>query len=90
MKDSLYWDNLKKSATYPLIKNSEWSGAFPVSQITEKPDLTMKYKLLFNMTLWPKDSTRKKQINVGLAEIGRIINLHAASVYQKRTCTCRL
>jgi intracellular sulfur oxidation DsrE/DsrF family protein len=79
VKDSLFWNNMKKAAQYPLIKNSEWSGVFPVPDIGYVPDPKMKYKLLFNMTLWSKDSNSIKNINGGFAEIGRIINLHIAA-----------
>src|SRR5664279_806585 len=79
VRDSLFWADLGKTAIYPVIKNSKWSGVFPVRNVTEKPDTTMKYKLLFNMTLWPKDSAGRRNLNEGLAEIGRIINLHVAS-----------
>jgi len=79
VRDSLFWADLEKKAVYPLIKNSEMSGVFPVMNVTEKPDISIKYKLLFNMTLWPKDSTGRRKLNEGLAEIGRIINLHVAS-----------
>ncbi|HEY2349070.1 MAG TPA: hypothetical protein VGH64_08650 [Puia sp.] len=79
VKDSLFWTNLEKTATYPVIKNSKWSGVFAARNVTEKPDATMKYKLLFNMTIWSKDSTGRRKLNEGLAEIGRIINLHVAS-----------
>jgi hypothetical protein len=77
VKDSIRWAAMKTSSLYPVIKNSEWSAAFPVKNVTEKPDPSMKYKLLFNMTAWTKDSI--KSINEGLAEIGRIINLHVAA-----------
>jgi hypothetical protein len=46
---------------------------------SEKPDPAIKYKLLFNMTIWPKDSASRRKLNEGFAEIGRIINLHVAA-----------
>ncbi len=79
VKDSIRWARLKSTANYPLIKNSEWSAAFPVDSVKEKPDANIKYKLLFNMTIWSKDSSARRQINEGLAEIGRIVNLHIAA-----------
>jgi hypothetical protein len=79
VKDSLRWQKLKSTAIFPVIKNSEWSAAFPVSQVSEKPDPSIKYKLLFNMTIWSKDSISLRRINEGFAEIGRIINLHVAA-----------
>jgi hypothetical protein len=77
VKDSIRWAKLKTTALYPIIINSEWSGVFPIKNVTEKADPSMKYKLLFNMTAWTRDST--KSINEGLAEVGRIINLHVAA-----------
>ena len=79
VKDSLKWDMVKKIAQYPLIKNSEWSLALPVSGVTDRIDPDMKYKLLFAMEVWGRDSASKTKINEGLAEIGRIINLHIAA-----------
>ncbi len=79
MKDSIRWERIKSTATFPLIKNSEWSAAFPVPSVTENPDPTMRYKLLFNMVIWSRDSLSLRRINEGLAEIGRIINLHIAA-----------
>jgi len=77
--DSLRWESLKNSAVYPLINNSIESAVFPVPVVTEKADPTMKYKLLFHMIIWSRDSIGKTKINEGLAEIGRIINLHVAA-----------
>jgi intracellular sulfur oxidation DsrE/DsrF family protein len=77
--DSLHWESLKKTLLFPLIKNSEESGVLPVPVITEKADPAMKYKLLFHMIIWSKDSNSIKKINEGLAEIGRIINMHVAA-----------
>lgn len=79
VRDSLFWAGIEKKSMYPVIKNSKWSGVVPVNNVTENIDTTMKYKLLFNMTIWPKDSTGRRQLNEGLAEIGRIINLHVAA-----------
>ena len=79
VKDSLKWVMAKKIALYPLIKNSEWSLALPVTGVTDKIDPAMKYKLLFSMEVWGHDSASKTKINEGLAEIGRIINLHIAA-----------
>ena len=79
VKDSLKWDKARKVGSYPLIKNSEWSLVLPVPVVTENIDPTMKYKLLFSMEVWGRDSASKTKINEGLAEIGRIINLHVAA-----------
>lgn len=78
-KDSIKMADLLAKAYYPLIKSSKWSGVLPVSNVTEKPDLTMQYKLLMEEVLPIKDSAAAKEISEGLAEVGRIINLHIAS-----------
>jgi intracellular sulfur oxidation DsrE/DsrF family protein len=79
VKDSIRWAKLEATATYPLIVNSKMSGVFPVTDIKDKPDPAMKYKLLMNMTEWEKDSASIRTVSGGLAEIGRIINLHIAA-----------
>ncbi len=66
-------------ATYPYIKSSKWSGVIPVSNIDEKPDVTRRYKLLMEITTGIKDTTQAKEINNGLAEVGRLLNLHIAA-----------
>jgi intracellular sulfur oxidation DsrE/DsrF family protein len=78
-KDSIRIDALFSKAYYPLIKSSKWSGVIPVSNVTEKPDPSMQYKLLMEEVIPIKDSAAAKEISEGLAEVGRIINLHIAS-----------
>lgn len=78
-KDSIKMAALLAKAYYPLIKSSKWSGVLPVSNVTEKPDPNMQYKLLMEEVLPIKDSASAKEISEGLAEVGRIINLHIAS-----------
>jgi len=77
--DSVRIAELFSKASYPLIKTSKYSGVLPVSGVTEKPDPTMQYKLLLEDVVPIKDSAAAKEISEGLAEIGRIINLHIAS-----------
>lgn len=77
-KDSIRMAQLEAKLVYPLIKGGKWSGIIPVSEVTEKPDPSIKYKLLFELTYNNPDSLAKN-INDGLVEIGRIINLHVAS-----------
>ena len=36
------------------------------------------------VTLWSRDSAAVKEINGGLAEVGRMINLHVRPVSQKK------
>jgi len=78
-KDSLRLAKFKAKGTYPLIKGSPFSGVLPVSGITEKPDNNLKYKLVISLTAGTKDPDKIKELNKGLAEIGRIINLHVAA-----------
>lgn len=78
-QDSVRIANLFTKAYYPLIKSSKWSGVIPVTNVTEKPDPTMQYKLLMEEVIPIKDSAAAKEISEGLAEVGRIINLHTAS-----------
>ena len=66
-------------ATYPLIKSSKFSGVIPVSNPVENLDPKLQYKLLLEVTSGIKDSADAKNINMGLAEAGRVINLHIAA-----------
>lgn len=77
-KDSLKWAHLESLAYFPLIKAGTFSGVLPVEGVDEIPDPKRDYKLLFEFTLFNKDSTHEK-LNPGLVEIARILNLHVAS-----------
>ncbi len=73
------WEKLKGIAVYPAIKSGgEMSGVIPVKDLTEIPDPAIDYKLLFELVRNNPDSLAK-DINGGLAEIARVINLHVAS-----------
>lgn len=67
---------------YPIIKTYEWAGVVPVQRPTEIPDPALQYKLLMELT-WgikdKKDSTAISGVNMGLGEVGRLINLHAVA-----------
>ena len=63
---------------YPLMKAGKFSGVVPVKDPTEIPDPNIDYKLLFELTTNNPDSIAK-DINSGLMEIVRVINLHVAS-----------
>ncbi len=78
-KDSILLAKFKAKGTYPLIKASKLSGVMPVEGINEKADVGMKYKLLFSLATGTNDPQKVKDQNKGLAEIGRIINLHIAA-----------
>ncbi|MBS1608121.1 MAG: hypothetical protein JSS70_04970, partial [Bacteroidetes bacterium] len=53
-KDSVRLEKLLEKADYPVIKRSKYSAALAVSNIDEKPDPKMKYKLLVEITGWEK------------------------------------
>ncbi len=72
------WDKIYARAEYPLLKGSKNSGIIPVKDPTEIPDPNMDYKLLFEVTGNNPDSAAK-EINFGLDEVARVINLHVAS-----------
>jgi intracellular sulfur oxidation DsrE/DsrF family protein len=63
---------------YPVLKAGKMSGIVQVKDANEIPDPTIDYKLLFELTVSNPDSLAK-EINGGLTEITRIINLHFAS-----------
>lgn len=83
-KDSTKMAMFFSKATYPLIKSSKWAGVLPVNHITEVPDPKLTYKLLLEEVFPVKDSADAKDINRGMAEVGRIINLHIASGIPKQ------
>lgn len=73
------WEKLKGIAVYPAIKSGgEYSGVIPVKDPAEIPDPTIDYKILFELVRNNPDSLAK-EINSGLGEIARVINLHVAS-----------
>ena len=76
--DSLKEEKLLAVAQYPYIKGGKWSGVIPVADPTEIPDPNRDYKLLFELTAKDSDSLAK-DINSGLDEVARLLNLHVAS-----------
>ena len=72
------WEKLKAVTIFPVIKGGEFSGVIPVKDLTEIPDPNIEYKLLFELTDNNPDSLAK-DINSGLTEVARKINLHVAS-----------
>lgn len=69
---------VKGIVIYPVLKGGDASGVIPVKDPTEIPDPTLDYKLMFELTQNNPDSL-SKEIDMGLTEIARIINLHVAS-----------
>jgi intracellular sulfur oxidation DsrE/DsrF family protein len=63
---------------FPVINAGDGSGVAPVENPTEVPDPTMDYKLLFEIASSNPDSI-VKEINAGLLEVARVINLHVAA-----------
>jgi intracellular sulfur oxidation DsrE/DsrF family protein len=78
LADSLKMAKLFSIAQYPYIKGGKWSGVIPVADPTEIPDPNHDYKLLFELTAKNPDSL-SKDINNGLSEVARVLNLHFAS-----------
>jgi len=71
-------DSLEARMVYPFIKGGKGSGIIPVKDPTEIPDPNIDYKIVFEMASNNPDSTIK-EINYGLDEVARQINLHVAS-----------
>jgi len=78
LADSVKFAKLFAVAQYPYIMGSKWSGVIPVENPTEIPDPNRDYKLLFDIAERNPDST-SKEINMGLDEVARVLNLHVAS-----------
>ena len=77
-KDSLRLAKYKAKGIYPAIKASKFCGVLPVEGITDKADASLKYKLVISLTT-VAEGDKINDINRGLAEVGRIINLHLAA-----------
>jgi intracellular sulfur oxidation DsrE/DsrF family protein len=76
-KDSIKELKLQAVMTYPLIKSSKAAGVLPVPGIEEKQDPNLQYKLIFVVA--SIDKGRMYDINDGLNEVARTLNLHAAA-----------
>jgi intracellular sulfur oxidation DsrE/DsrF family protein len=72
------WEKIKAIEIFPQLNAGENSGVAPVVNPDEVPDQKMQYKLLFELTANNPDSSIK-EINYGLVEVARILNLHVAS-----------
>jgi intracellular sulfur oxidation DsrE/DsrF family protein len=84
---SAYTSDPKYQMMFPAIKGFKWGGVAPVQNVTELADPKMKYKLLMELTGFAakgEEKTAKNEINLGIGEIARKVNLHvAAGVPQK-------
>lgn len=75
-------NDVQYRAKYPAIKGYKWAGVAPVKDPDERPDPTMQYKLLMELTSFAykdQNSAAKYDVNAGLGEVARLINLHEAS-----------
>lgn len=73
-----HFKQLIKEEKFPVINAGIYSGVLPVQDITEIPDPSLQYKLLFQSTQSNPDSLMNKP-DEDLVQIARIINLHVAS-----------
>jgi predicted peroxiredoxin len=84
---STYTSDPKYQMMFPAIKGYKWGGVAPVQNVTELADPNMKYKLLMELTGFAakgQEATAKNEINGGIGEVARKVNLHvAAGVPQK-------
>lgn len=64
---------------YPFLKGSHLSGILPVESPDELSDYTGVYKLIFDFAVGNADDLKNGNINPGIQELIRIINLHKAS-----------
>ncbi|MEO9020505.1 MAG: DsrE family protein [Ginsengibacter sp.] len=72
------WAKLISEEKFPAVNAGAHSGVFPVKNITEIPDPSMQYKLLFEIHDENPDSALN-EFDYNLVEVSRIINLHVAS-----------
>lgn len=72
------WERLAATAQFPLLNAGENSGVAKVPNVSEIADPTIDYKLLFDFVENNPDSL-SGELNAGLVEISRRLNLHAAA-----------
>ncbi|HKC36214.1 MAG TPA: DsrE family protein [Chitinophagaceae bacterium] len=83
----LYTGDPKYQMMFPAIKGYKWAGVAPVQNVDELADPNMKYKLLMELTGFAakgQEATAKNEINGGLGEVGRKVNLHVAAGVPKK------
>lgn len=64
---------------YPFLKGNIFSGVLPVENPTDLADYPQTYKLLFDFAVGNAEDLKKGNINPGIQEIIRILNLHKAA-----------
>ena len=79
---NLFAQNSKDTVgSFPVIKSYKWANVMSVPDKSFKPDPTLKYNIVIDLTTGPKnekDSVNYKSINWGFGEVGRKLNLHVA------------
>ena len=68
---------LESKMIYPLVNAGYLSGVLPVENLKEKPDPSQEVKLMFDFTQATSAGNQATNINEGLAEVARVLNLHA-------------
>jgi intracellular sulfur oxidation DsrE/DsrF family protein len=71
---------------FPAIKGYKWAGVVPVQNVDDKLDPNMQYKLLMELTGFAakgQEANAMKDINGGIGEVARKINLHVADGVRK-------
>lgn len=77
----------KYQMMYPAIKGYKWAGVAPVQGVDEFTDPSLRYKLLFELTGFAAkgfEATAKYDVNGGIGEVARKINLHVAAGVPKK------
>jgi intracellular sulfur oxidation DsrE/DsrF family protein len=64
---------------YPFLKGNIFSGVLPVENPTDLADYGQTYKLLFDFADGNAEDLKKGNINPGIQEMIRILNLHRAA-----------
>jgi intracellular sulfur oxidation DsrE/DsrF family protein len=64
---------------YPYLKGDIFSGILPVDNVTDLADYSQTYKLLFDFADGNSEDLKKGNINPGIQEVIRILNLHRAA-----------
>ena len=74
---------LESKLVFPLIKGSKMTGVIPVENASNKPDANKEVKLIFDFTQSTANNAQGQNVNEGLEEVGRIMNLHIAAGTKK-------
>lgn len=69
---------------YPLLKGSNMTGVLPVPGVANKPASNQVIKIIFDFTEGTANNALGTNVNEGLEEVARIINLHIAAGIKKQ------